>query len=221
MPGREARGFTGHEPVEASLEELGALMKLALVQLMVRPDPESERGALAGATVQAVSGGADVVLAPPGTLGEPGHENFALAALGSVVVLTGDEAIDPEVHAGLAAAPPDVLVISPGAESDLQVEAVVELALALSLSVAGLVIVSERSGAEPGVPGHGGSVVIVLGQVLAEALADDDILYAEVPVPVPAPVPRAPLPVVPPILMQRLAHHRGERLVVDYPADLS
>ncbi|TDB38717.1 MAG: hypothetical protein D9V44_03240 [Actinobacteria bacterium] len=192
-------------------------MKLALVQLMLRPDEASDRVALAEATARAVARGVDAVVMPVDAVGSTND----LDVLGRVVTLSGDAAIDPEELGKLSVLPPDVLVLTPGAESDIQAEAVLELALALSFSVAGLVIVSERSGAEPGIPGHGGSAIVLLGEVLAEAMADDDILYAEIPVPIPPPGPRALLPAVPPILLQRLAHHRGQRLSVEYPADLT
>ncbi len=192
-------------------------MKLALVQLMLRPDEALERVALAEATARAVAHGVDAVVPPI----DRAAESHDLDVLGRVAVLAGDAVMDPEKLRQLSVTPPDVLVLAPGAESEIQAEAVLELALALSFSVAGLVIVSERSGAQPGDPGHGGSAIVLLGEVLAEAMADDDIIYAEIPVPIPPPGPRAPLPAVPLILSQRLAHHRGERLTVEYPADLT
>ncbi|TPW09022.1 MAG: hypothetical protein FD127_4274, partial [Acidimicrobiaceae bacterium] len=124
-------------------------------------------------------------------------------------------------HRRVAEDPPDVLVLAPASESDLQAEAAIEVAIGLSISVAGLVIVLDSSGAEPGTPGHGGSAIVLLGEVAAEALLEDDALIAQIPVPVPQPKPRAPLPAVPPLLLQRLAHHRGERVAFDYPADTS
>lgn len=196
-------------------------MRLAVLQLLVRSDERSERRALAEATARAVARGVDAVVSPGGIVLDEAFGLHAINSLGRVEVLVGDAAIDPAEHARLASAPPDVVVLSPGAESDIQAEAVFELALALSVSLTGLVIVSERSGAAAGEPGHGGSAVVLLGEVLAEALSDEDVLLAEVPVPVLAPEPRAPLPELPPILAQRLAHHRGERPVVEYPTDLS
>lgn len=196
-------------------------MKLAVLQLMHRHDDDAERVALAEATARAVARGADLVVPPARIVLGVAADMHALDVLGKVAVLTGDEAIDPAEHARLAADPPDALVLYAGAESDLQAEAVVELAIALSLSVCGTVVVSERSGAEPGEPGHGGSAIIVLGQVVAEAMTDDDVIIADVPVPPLSPDPRNRLPELPPILGQRLAHHRGERMPVEYPADLT
>jgi predicted amidohydrolase len=196
-------------------------MRLAVLQLMLRPDAESEHRVLAEAIARAVAQGADVVVPPTGIGPDGASELHALDVLGRVALLTGDAAIDEEEYARLGQNPPDALILYPGAESDIQAEAVFEVALELSISLASLVIISERTGAEPGEPGHGGSAVIVLGQVVAEALSDDDILIADVMVPLLAPDPRAPLPKVPPILAQRLAHHRGQRLSVEYPADLS
>lgn len=141
--------------------------------------------------------------------------------LGRIALLHGDACMDADELAAIAADPPAVLVMAPRSESELQAEAVLELALALSESVAGLVIVAETDGAEPGDPGHGGSAVVLLGEMLAEAGGGDDLLVFDVPEPVPQPVPRERTPQVPPILAQRVAIHSGHRLAVDYPADLS
>jgi hypothetical protein len=193
-------------------------LRLAVVQHRCRADAAEDAAELARAAEAAVAAGANAIVLPevvaPVTV--QGLEQF-----GRVVVVAGDAAIDPEQHRRLAADAPDVLVLAPGSESDLQAEAVVELAIRLSVSVAGLVIVVETSGAEPGSPGHGGSVVVLLGEVLAEAVFEEQTLDVDVTLPVPAPEPRAPLPELPTILAQRLAHHRGERPVVGYLADLS
>lgn len=142
--------------------------------------------------------------------------------LGTVALLHGDACMNSSVVAGTTMAKPSLLVMTPGSESDLQAEAMLELALGLSESVAGLVVIAECVGAEPGDPGHGGSAIILLGQVLAEAIGDEgDVLFADVPTPLPAPEPPEPLPQVPTILEQRLAHHEGRKLDMGYPADLS
>lgn len=141
--------------------------------------------------------------------------------LGRIAMLHGDACMDADELAAAAEDRPAVLLMAPRSESDLQSEAVVELAIKLSDSVAGLVLVAEPDGAEPGEPGHGGSVVVLLGQVLAEAVGGDDLLVFDVPEPVPQPTLRERLPAVPPILAQRVAHHAGRKLAVDYPADLS
>ncbi len=211
-----ARGMNPLSPVP----DRGCAMKLAVLQLMLRDDGTAEHHALAEMVARAVARGADIVLPPEGIALDAASGLHTIDALGRTVTLAGDAAIDPAEHRLLLESPPDVLVLSPGAESDIQAEAVLELAIALSISLAGLVIVSERSGAEPGEPGHGGSAVILLGEVVAEAMSPDDLLLAEIPVPVTLPGPRAPLPEPSPILAQRLAHHRGERMTADYPADL-
>lgn len=142
--------------------------------------------------------------------------------MGPVVAMCGDPSLDERVwreavNRGVSAA-----VMSPSSESDLQAEAALEVALGLSDSLCGLVIVSECVGADAGAPGHGGSAIIRLGEVVAEAVADvEDLLMAEIDVPVPAPEPRAPFPALPTILAQRLAVHSGRTYGVGYPADLS
>jgi len=141
--------------------------------------------------------------------------------LGRVAMPVGDAVIDPEELKRLYDDPPSILLLAPRSHSDIQAEAVLELAIGLSESVCGLVIVADPTGAEPGEPGHGGSAIMLLGEVLAEALGNDDVLIADVPVPVPPLEPREKLPEVPLILLQRLARDRGERLAVDYPVDPS
>jgi len=142
--------------------------------------------------------------------------------LGRTALLHGDACFNPAVLQGLAVSRPAVLVMTPMSENELQAEAVLELALGLSDSVAGLVIVADAIGAEVGAAGHGGSAIVLLGKVLAEALGDDgDIIFADVPEPIPAPEPPEPLPEVPTILAQRVATHEGRKLDLGYLADLS
>jgi len=193
-------------------------VRLAVVQHRCRDDAAEDAAALARAAEAAVAQGATALVVPEvvSPVAVQGMEPF-----GHVVIVAGDAGIDPEQHRRLAADPPDVLVLAPGSESDLQAEAVLELAIGLSVSLAPLVIIAEASGAEPGSPGHGGSAIILLGEVLAEAVFDDQTLVADIDVPIPAPEPRAALRALPTILAQRLANHRGERLAVDYLADLS
>jgi len=144
-----------------------------------------------------------------------------IAALGTMALLIGDGCVDMATIRQIAMSFPDVAVMLPRSENELQAEAVLELAIALSDSLAGLVVVAEADGAEPGEPGHGGSAIIAFGKVVAEASGGDEILYADIELPVGPPEPREPLPQMPPILQQRLAHHQGHQLEVDYPADLS
>lgn len=157
----------------------------------------------------------------------PGHggvidSSCCAESVGPVVAMCGDTCFDESLWRDAASQGATVAVMSPQSESELQAEAALELALGLSDSLCGLVIVSECVGAEPGEPGHGGSAVIMLGKVLAEALGDDpDVLFADVELPLAAPEPRAPFPELPTILSQRVALHAGHKLEVAYPADLS
>jgi hypothetical protein len=145
-----------------------------------------------------------------------------IEAAGRIALLVGDACITGGELVRILGDGPAIAVLAPRSESELQAEAVLELAIALSESLAGLIVVTECAGAQPGEPGHGGSVIVHLGKVLAEAVDDgDDVLIADIGLPVPQPEPREALPVIPPLLAQRLAHHRGEKLQVDYFADLS
>lgn len=174
--------------------------------------------------LEGVAAGVAVITAQPESGERPdGHASpnvREVAGLGRCVLLWGDACIDPEVLAAAAAAGPGMAVLAPGAESELQSQAVLELAVMLSTSLASVVVIAETDGAEMGEPGHGGSAVIHLGQVLAEAMAGDDMLIVDVPAPLGPPEAPAALPGVPPVLAQRLAAHRGRKLDVDYPADL-
>ena len=149
----------------------------------------------------------------------PGVEE-APDGLGIAGLVIGDACIDPAEIAGLCAQRPSIAVLSPCSQTDLQAEAMLEYAIALSDSLSGVVIIAECSGAEPLEPGHGGSAIVVLGEVLAEALAADDVLVADVAVPFPEPKPREPLPPVPPLLAQRFQHHRGV-LALEHGPDAS
>lgn len=162
----------------------------------------------------------EIVLAQgAGAVSDDVAEAFA-SALGTTIVHVGDDAIDLDVLRRRAAEKPGVLLLAPGAESDLQAQAVLELAIGLSTSLASLVLIVETSGAELGEAGHGGSAIVHLGQVLAEAVAGDDVLLADVVAPLGPPEAPAAIPEVPPVLLQRLAAHRGRKLHVGYPADL-
>ena len=79
-------------------------------------------------------------------------------------------------------------------------------------------------GAEPAEVVHGGSAIIQVGKVIAEAITgDDELLCVDIDVPVPQPEPREALPTIPPMLTQRVAYHKGEKPSCnpDYPEDLS
>lgn len=142
--------------------------------------------------------------------------------LGKTALLHGDACFDADVLARVATGNPAVLIMTPMSENDLQAEAVFELALQLSESLSGLVIVAESVGAELGEAGHGGSAIIMLGEVLAQSTGEDGgVIVADVSEPVPLPEPPEPLPQVPTILAQRFATHQGRRLDMGYLADLS
>lgn len=142
--------------------------------------------------------------------------------VGEAAAFCGDGCFDTDAWRTVAEVGAAMAVLSPAAESDLQAEAAVEVAIALSDAMCGLVLVAECAGAEPGMPGHAGSAIIHLGDVLAEASGDDDeVLIADVRIPVPQPEPRAPLPELPTILTQRVSLHGGHKPDVPYLADLS
>lgn len=225
-------------------------MRIAVVQHAMRPAPAQDLEALVGSVVRAGAEGAEWVVLPEvvalsdGPLNEelwrrleedaPGvtaiaayvEPDQACAVFddqdtpGVTVVLTGDSCFTPDSLACARGHAPGVVVLAPHAESEIQVEATLEFAIALSTSLASLVIVVGIDGADPGDPGHGGSALVYLGEVLAEAMAGDDLLYADVDRPVGPPESPDPMPEVPPLLAQRVAAHQGRKLEVDYPADL-
>ncbi|MDI6901155.1 MAG: hypothetical protein QMC79_05625 [Anaerosomatales bacterium] len=223
-------------------------MRLAVVQPGLRATTDEDLRALRDAVASAAAAGAETVIVPdipalhdhpdPGgwrpiedaagtarllVAHVPAGQTHALIeadGIGTVAVVSGDGVIDPAEMGRVMAEQPDVLVLSPRSESDLQAEAFLELALGYSGSVAALVIVVEPDGAEVGDPGHGGSAVVHLGAVVTEARSGDDLLLAEAEMPPGPPEPRSALPDVPPILLQRLAVHAGRKLDVGYPADL-
>lgn len=141
-------------------------------------------------------------------------------ALGTLTVLEGDACFEPGEFEAAMTRMSSVIVLHPRSESELQAEAALELAIALSESVASLVLVVEDDGAEPGEPAHGGSAIVFAGEVLAEALSGADVLEADIEVPLARPLAHGAPVQVPIILQQRLASHRGRHLEVDYPADV-
>jgi hypothetical protein len=158
--------------------------------------------------------GIAVVVALPAPIAAPG------GSLGVMTLLVGDACMDAREIAQVASHGPAIATLCPRSENDLQAEAMLEFAIALSDSLAGVVVIAECSGSEPLEVGHGGSAIIVLGEVAAEGLADDDVLVVDVPLPFPQPSPREPLPPVPPLLTQRLAHHNG-RVAIEHGPDVS
>jgi hypothetical protein len=221
---------TGMEDAEALLDaargagELGAEFVLVPDVPALREDgfPNAARTAFMYG-LESVPGRRLIPQAAPRSLGiaatappPPG-----LMGLGRIGVFVGDSCIDPNEMSRIMMETPSTAVFAPRSESDLQAEAMLELVVGLSDSLAALVMVAETSGAEPGEAGHGGSAIVFLGEILAEAVGqDDDVLIAEVETPIPAPEPREPLPAIPTLLEQRLAAHQGRKVPVDYPADL-
>ena len=139
--------------------------------------------------------------------------------LGSTLVLAGDECIDPATFPDTEAMGLDAMVWQVDPESALQAEAILELALDASLSQAGLVLVAATVGRARGVESFGGSAIVQLGELMAEAGSDEELLVADVNVPVALPARRAPRAVPAPILQQRLAVHRGTPVPVDHPSE--
>jgi len=167
-----------------------------------------------------VASSVTVLLSRPEGDGSPTAAVTEVGALGRTALLSGDACVDPEALAAVRDEDPDVAVLMPRSESELQAQAVLELAIGLSTSLCSLVIVADPDGAGLGDPGHGGSAVVHLGEVLAEAMSGDDMLAVEIELPAGPPEPRDALPEVPPVLLQRLAAHRGRKIDVGYPADL-
>lgn len=142
--------------------------------------------------------------------------------LGQTALFIGDACLDYSEILAASAKKPKVAILVPRSENDMQAEAVLELAIGLSSSLAGLVMVVDSAGAEPGEPGHGGSAIVQLGEIVAEALGQGtQTLETAVDTPIAQPEPRGLLPEIPTILSGRLAQHHGEKPGVDYPADLN
>ncbi|MCL4079304.1 hypothetical protein MX659_06880 [Coriobacteriia bacterium Es71-Z0120] len=194
-------------------------MRVAVLQSAIRADRDSQARSLAELRARAVAQGAEVLIAAPVGGESPLLDGIDL--LGTVVVLEGDAAIDPVELAKARRERPAALVLMAGSESELQAEGVLELAIAASVSVASIVIVAEHGGGDIGAPGHGGSAIVVAGEVVAEAFGTEDLVLADVPVPAPPIDASAPDLEPPLILKQRLARHRGEKPETDYLADLS
>lgn len=161
------------------------------------------------------------IVAPCAAQSRAGKLASVPTRLGSTLVLAGDDCIDASLYPRIESFGLEALVWQMDTESPLQAEALLELALDASLSLAGLVIVTSLTGRAHGAAGYGGAAIVHLGDILAEAVEGEDIVTAELTAPVTLPDRRGPRPTLPPILAQRLAHHRGGKLPVDWPADLS
>lgn len=226
-------------------------MKVAVIQHRLRSHERMDLAALLSSAEEASDAGASVIVCPrlpglgrdtriyhafienmrnhaPGSLvltpAAGGHDDEPepfLTPLGRTVSLAGDQCIDPEGLQRVAALEPDAMVWQPDAESALQAEAVLELALDASLTVAGLVVVTAVTGKARGVAGAGGAAIVELGEILGEAGEGEEVVTATFDAPVPRPDRAGRRPSLPPILVQRLAHHQGLRADVDWPADIS
>lgn len=155
----------------------------------------------------------------------PGRWELLRAAdvpTGPVALMCGDACFDTSAWRAIARERPVAAVLMPLSENELQAEAALEVAIGLSDALCGLVLVSECAGAGIGEPGHGGSAIVEWGEVVIEALSDDDeLLVAEVGTPGAQAGPAAEFPQVPTILQQRLIVHAGGKPTTPYPADLS
>ncbi len=149
-----------------------------------------------------------------------GHQLPVLTRLGRTLLLSGDDCIDPLFFQPVEAMDLEALVLQMDTESPLQAEALLEFALDASLSQAGLVLTACLTGEARGVKSFGGSAIVHLGEILAEAGSGEDLLIARVPVPVPLPARRGPRPVLPPVLAQRIAAHHGTKIRPEYPATI-
>lgn len=162
-----------------------------------------------------------LVLTPALAIYREGDLEPFLTPLGRTLSLVGDECLDPGYYDSIDRVAPNAMLWQPDPESSLQAEAVLELALDASLSLAGLVIVTSLVGKARGAAGFGGAAIVHFGDIVAEGGEGEDIVTADLTVPVALPDRRGPRPELPPILAQRLAHHRGGKPPVDWPADLS
>lgn len=158
-----------------------------------------------------------VVCLNPAIMPDGGHV-ADLPVIGRTALLVGDACGDAAEILRVSGEKPLVTILAPRSDNELQAEAVAELALGLSSSLSGLIIIAESAGAEPGEPGHGGSAIVHLGEVLAEAMGEnDERLTADLELPIAQPEPREILPEVPVLLASRRAHHQGISQEPEYP----
>jgi hypothetical protein len=152
------------------------------------------------------------LLITPAVAGEAnGHVHPFLTPLGRTVALVGDDCLDRERHDQVLASRADAMIWQPDAESAQQAEAILELALGASLSVAGLIVVAALDGAARGAAGFGSSAIVQLGEILAEAGGGEEVVMARLDAPLPLPDRPARRPYLPPILAERLARHESGR----------
>jgi hypothetical protein len=159
-----------------------------------------------------------VAFVAPASDAVPPHRP-SMTRLGLTLVLGGDECVDEALFPEIESMGLEALVWQVSTSSALQAEALMELALDASLSLAGLVLVAGVWGEARGVHAFGGSAIACLGELMAEAGDGEELLIADVETPVALPVRRGPRPVPASVLAQGLAAHRGERPVSDHPVD--
>jgi predicted amidohydrolase len=225
------------------------LLKAAVIQHRFRANERMDLAALLASAQRASDEGAGVVVCPcipglrqntrvfqafienmrayaPGSLlvstciafaCEEDGPRLSATPFGRTLVLAGDECVDPALYGTIAGLAPEAMVWQFDPASALEAEALLETALDTSLVLAGLVVITSTVG---GARGFGGTAVVHLGEIVAEAGEGDDTITAELHVPVALPGRRGPLPVLPPILAQRLAVNAGGRAPVPYPAEL-
>ncbi|MDO8914953.1 MAG: hypothetical protein Q7W16_02570 [Coriobacteriia bacterium] len=131
--------------------------------------------------------------------------------LGRTLVLAGDDCIDASLYPEIESLGLEALVWQMATESPLQAEALLELALDASLSQAGLVLTACLYGEARDIHSSGGSAIVHLGEILAEAGEGEDLLIADIAVPVPLPERRGRRAVPAPVLQQRFAAHHGKK----------
>jgi predicted amidohydrolase len=204
-------------------------VKIALVQHRIRNHERMDLAALLSMSEQAEDEGADVIVYPcvPGIgyasqlmtafvapcaardLG--GRLHPAPTRLGSTLVLAGDDCIDASLYPEVESLGLEALVWQMATESPAQAEALLELALDASLSQAGLVLTACLYGEARDISSSGGSAIVHLGEILAEAGEGEDLLLADVHIPVLLPERRGRRAVPAPVLQQRFAAHHGKK----------
>lgn len=165
--------------------------------------------------------GGTALLMPFTDADDSGHR-IVVTPLGLTSLATGDVCLNPETGRMAREAGVHAVVWSPGAESELQAEAIIEYVLQCAPALAGLVVLAECTGSSAHLGQSGVSAIVLFGELVAESAgAEDEILYVEVEGAWEASEQDLALPELPPLLAQRLAVHEGRRASVEYPWDLS
>jgi predicted amidohydrolase len=150
------------------------------------------------------------IVAPCAARDLGGRLHPAPTRLGSTLVLAGDDCIDASLYPEVESLGLEALVWQMATESPAQAEALLELALDASLSQAGLVLTACLYGEARDISSSGGSAIVHLGEILAEAGEGEDLLLADVHIPVLLPERRGRRAVPAPVLQQRFAAHHGK-----------